>query len=165
MTGAENAIKRKLERDVLEFVQTVGGAGDDVACVLRLHALCEFFLGQVITSRMVRGNLIVDDDRFTFHHKLQVATAIGGLDPCTGAALRKLAKLRNRCAHERRPKIAPTELIEIGEAAGPHFKAALSQAKGEGRELHAVAWVIFSNMSALSSARELSALLKEKREA
>jgi hypothetical protein len=146
VSGAEDAIKLKLEQDVLEFVQTVGGASDDVACVLRLHALCELFLDQVITSRIVRGNLIVDDDRFTFHHKLQVAAAIGGLDPYTGGALRKLTKLRNRCAHERRPKIAPAELIEIGEAAGPHFQAALSETKGEDRELQAMAWVIFSNM-------------------
>ena len=165
MNRAEDVFRGKLEADLLEYVHVIGASSDDVARVLRLHSMCEYFLEQVILSRMIDGSVVVEDDRFTFHHKLQLAKALGGVDSATHAALRKLTKLRNRCAHERRPVIRPADLLEVGNASGPHFEKVLAETEDPHREFRAVAWAIFTNLSALSSAKEIFDLVKGNREA
>lgn len=143
--------------DILEFVHVIGSSSDDVARILRLHSMCEFFLERIVSSRMPGGALIVEDERFSFYHKLQIVSALGGLDSGTIGSLRKLSKLRNRCAHERKPQITSAELIEIGTIAGQHFSMALADFKGEHQEFRALAWAIFKNLSAQVTAPEIAA--------
>ena len=147
----------KTIEDILEFVHVIGASSDDVARILRLHSMCEFFLERIISSRMPGGTALVDDERFGFYHKLQIVVALGGLDSGTTGALRMISKLRNRCAHERKPQVSPTELVKIGTIAGSHFSVALADFEGEHREFRALAWAIFKNLSAQVTAPEIAA--------
>lgn len=143
--------------DILDFVRVIGSSPDDVARILRLHAMCEFFLERIISSRMPGGGSLIDDERFAFYHKLQIVGALGWLDSGTIGSLRMLAKLRNRCAHEKRPQVTSAELLKIGTIAGPHFSVALADFEGEHREFRALAWAIFKNLSTQVTAPEIAA--------
>ena len=157
MSSTEQSMHPKTMTDILDFVHVIGSSSDDVARILRLHGMCEFFLERIIASRMPGGSSLVDDERFSFYHKLQIVGALGGLDSGTIGALRKLSKLRNRCAHEKRPQVASAELVEIGTITGPHFGVALADFEGEHREFCALAWAIFKNLSAQVTAPEIAA--------
>lgn len=157
MSSTEQSMHPKTMTDILDFVHVVGSSSDDVARILRLHGMCEYFLERIISSRMAGGNSLVDDERFGFYHKLQIVGALGGLDSGTIGALRKLSKLRNRCAHEKRPQVAIAELIEIGNITGPHFSEALTDFEGEHKEFRALAWAIFKSLSTQVTTREIVA--------
>jgi len=137
----------KVVDDVLEFVHLLGTSSDDAAQVLRLHALAEYYLERLIRLRLSKGDLLVEDDRFSFHHKLQIVAALDSIDTQTIGALRKLSKLRNQCAHHRRPTVSAEQLIEIGMVLGKPFETALADFDGEKREFRAMAWALFTHLT------------------
>ncbi|MGH8468661.1 MAG: hypothetical protein ACREVY_06675 [Gammaproteobacteria bacterium] len=155
MEQQPSSLHPKVVEDILEFVHVIGGKTDDIARVLRLHALTEFFLDRIIRLRMPQGSTIADDDRFSYYHKLQIVTALDALDGNTIGALRKLSKVRNRCAHERKPVVSAEELIEIGSLFGAPFRKALNEFDGENREFRALAWALFSSLSTQVTPNEI----------
>jgi hypothetical protein len=146
-----STVHPKTMADLLEFVHVIGSSSDDIARILRLHSLCEYFLERTISNQLRGGAGLVEDERFAFYHKLQIVQALGTLDTGTIGALRKLAKLRNRCAHERKAKVNPADLMEIGRLVGPHFEVALADFDGEHKEFRAFAWALFTNMSQVTA--------------
>lgn len=82
-------------------------------------------------------------------------TALDALDGNTIGALRKLSKVRNRCAHERKPVVSAEELIEIGSLFGAPFRKALNEFDGENREFRALAWALFSSLSTQVTPNEI----------
>lgn len=147
MSKERKRLHSKEIADILEFVNVIGSSADDAARILRLHATSEFFLERIICLHMSNGSTLTEDERFTYYHKLQIVIALGALDSATVGTLRKLSKLRNRCAHERRPLVTGTELMEIGSIFGSPFAKAASDFEGENREFRALAWAIFTNLS------------------
>lgn len=134
-------------RELHELTTTLGNVVDLPAKILRLHALTEFYLERLITLRMNGGSAIANDDRFTYYHKLQIVSALGVLSSEVVGCLRKLSKLRNRCAHERRPEIGHEELNALGRMLGPKFDEALANVGGDPKEFTAVSWVLFTELT------------------
>jgi hypothetical protein len=151
VSDVPSSLHPKTIADILEFVHVIGATNDDVARILRLHGVCEYFLERIISNRMPSGNTLAQDERFGFYHKLQIVQALEGLDAGTISALRKLGKLRNRCAHERKASVDPSELIDIGRLTGAHFEVALKDFAGEHREFRALAWALFNNVSVVTA--------------
>lgn len=52
MEQQPSSLHPKVVEDILEFVHVIGGKTDDIARVLRLHALTEFFLDRIIRLRI-----------------------------------------------------------------------------------------------------------------
>jgi hypothetical protein len=147
----------RVEADVLEFIHVIGSPIDDATRLLRLHGLAEYFLERILVRRLPDGELLVGDERFGFYHKLQIALSLRELNSQTVGALRKLTKLRNRCAHERKPVIEVAEIVEIGNIVGPLFNKAMSDFEGENREFRALAWSLFTELSHQTTTREMVA--------
>lgn len=146
----------KVIEDLVEFVNIIGSSSDDAARVMRLHGLTEFFLERIICLRISGGATIIKDERFSYYHKLQIAIALGTIDTVTIGALRKLTKIRNRCAHERLPVITAADLVGIGSIFGEAFTKAVNDFEGENREFRALAWAIFTNLSRQVTPHEIA---------
>jgi hypothetical protein len=145
----------RTEADVLEFIHVVGAPLDDATRIIRLHGLAEYFLERILIRRLPDGDLLVGDERFGFYHKLQIALSLKELNAQTVGALRKLAKLRNRCAHERKPLVAPSDIVDIGNVVGPLFHKAMRDFEGGDKEFRALAWSLFTELSYQSTSREI----------
>jgi hypothetical protein len=152
----------RTQTDVLEFIHVIGAPIDDATRMLRLHGLAEYFLERILIRRLPDGELLVGDERFGFYHKLQIALSLRELNSQTVGALRKLAKLRNRCAHERRPFVETSEIVEIGEIVGPLFQKAMRDFEGEDKAFRALAWSLFTELNLQSTSREIMAEALEK---
>jgi hypothetical protein len=152
----------RTQADVLEFIHVIGAPIDHATRMIRLHGLAEYFLERILIRRLPDGELIVSDERFSFYHKLQLALSLRELNSQTVGALRKLAKLRNRCAHERRPVVEVSEIVEIGGIIGPLFHRGLQDFEGEDKEFRALAWSLFTELSNQSTSREVLAEALEK---
>jgi hypothetical protein len=147
----------QVEADLLELIHVVSAPIDDATRLMRLHGLAEYFLERILVRRLPDGELLVADDRFGFYHKLQIALSLRELNSQTVGALRKLAKLRNRCAHERKPIVEIAEIVEIGNLFGPLFRKAMTDSEGENREFRALAWSLFTELSHQTTSREMLA--------
>jgi hypothetical protein len=152
----------RTQTDVLEFIHVIGAPIDDATRMLRLHGLAEYFLERILIRRLPDGELLVADERFGFHHKLQIVLSLRELNSHTVGALRRLAKLRNRCAHDRRPIVETSEIVEIGEVVGPLFQKAMRDFEGENKEFRALVWSLFTELSHQSTSREIMAEALEK---
>lgn len=150
------AVHPKTVADLMEFVHVIGAPMDDATRLLRLHGLSEYFLERILARHLPNGSLLIDDERFGYYHKLQVAIALGALDAATVGALRKLSKVRNRCAHERKPAVEIREIEEIGQILNPLFAKAMSDFEGENREFRALAWALFTRLSNQTTALEIA---------
>lgn len=146
----------KTVADLMEFVHVIGAPMDDATRLLRLHGLSEYFIERVLEHRLPNGTVLVEDERFGYYHKLQVAIALGALDKPTVGALRKLAKIRNRCAHERKPAVEIQEIDAIGQILNPLFAKAMNDFEGENREFRALAWALFTKLSNQITALEIA---------
>lgn len=147
----------KIVSDIMEFVHVIGAPMDDSTRLLRLHGLSEYFLERILLRQLPNGPVLTKDERFSYHHKLQVALALDALNSSTVGALRKLTRTRNRCAHERKPKVGLREILDIGEALNPLFAKAMSEFSGENREFRALAWALFTQLSNQTTAIEVAA--------
>jgi uncharacterized protein YutE (UPF0331/DUF86 family) len=132
---------------VSEFRETVSGSTDPVAQVLRLHALTEYYLEQIIETQMRNGNIIINDNRFGYYHKLQLVNALGLLDPGLLGVLRKLSQLRNNFAHHRAPIVSKKDIRQVAKPLEAKYKLAFHRMTEEPKELLALAHVIFDQFS------------------
>jgi len=103
LTENEKKLLSEVVVEVREFYEALSGSSDPVAQVLRLHALSEYYLDQLIELQFRNGNIITCDKRFGYYHKLQVINALNLLDSNLVGVLRKLSQLRNNFAHQRVP--------------------------------------------------------------
>lgn len=148
----------RVKENLIEFIHVIGAEIDDATRLLRLHGLAEYFLEIHIQFHVPKGTLITKDERFGFYHKLQIVSTLGVLDSQTIGALRKLGKVRNRCAHQRRPIVKVDEVVQIGYMLGQRFDKGLTDFKGENCEFRALAWALFCNLSDQITSKELSKL-------
>ena len=147
----------KTMADLMELVHVIGAEVDDATRLLRLHSLSEYFLERILLHRLPNGAVLAEDERFGYYHKVQLAIAFGALKASTIGALRKLAKIRNRCAHERKPVVNIQEIVEIGQIIGPLFTKGMNDFEGDNREFRALAWALFTDLSNQTTALEIAA--------
>jgi hypothetical protein len=148
---------QKTMTDLMEFVHVIGAPVDDATRLLRLHGLSEYFIERILIHRLPKGSLIAKDERFSYYHKLQIAVALKALNPQTIGALRKLTKIRNRCAHVRKPVVEIQEIIEMGRIIGPLFERAINDYEGDNKEFRALAYALFTELSNQTTAVEIAA--------
>lgn len=143
----DDTVPPYVAKEILEYVYTMMHAKDAASKVLRLHALTEYYLDRLLNLSLKQGEVVTSDDRFTYYHKIKIAHALGLLGTGLVGCLRKLAKLRNRCAHELVPQVTMEEAQEIGRLLGPRYELALQEHSGENKELSALGWALFEELS------------------
>lgn len=162
MTGEKQSdehVPGYIAKEVLEYAFVMGPAKDVAARVLRLHALTEYYLDRLISIFMKNGGLISSDERFSYYHKIQIVNALGILNPAMIGCLRKLSGLRNRLAHVPWSEVSMEEIDRIGKLLGGKYEIALQENSGDKKELAALSWAIFEDLSI--KVAPLEALLDE----
>ncbi len=149
LTEDEKKILSEVIGELSEFNEAVSGSSDPVAQLLRLHALTEYYLEQLIETQFRNGTIITGDNRFGYHHKLQVVNALGLLDPGLVGVLRKLTQLRNNFAHHRAPVVTKKDIRQAAKPLDAKFKSALRKTSQEPKEILALARVIHEQFSHL----------------
>ena len=146
MDEPNTALHPKVVADIIDFANVIAGP-DDAARILRLHAATEFLLDRLLAMHLKVAPIVTDDERFSYYHKLQLAIALGAVDSTTVGALRKLTKLRHRCAHNRRPQVSAEDLNTIGIVFGNAYRDTVEDYDGEHREFRALSFVLFTHLS------------------
>jgi len=149
LTENEKKLLSEVIGELSEFNKSVSGSSDPVAQVLRLHALTEYYLEQIIETQFRNGTIITGDNRFGYHHKLQVVNALGLLDPGLIGVLRRLSQLRNNFAHHRAPVVTKKDIRQAAKPLEDKFKVALHRTSEEPKEILALARVIYEQFSQL----------------
>lgn len=94
--------------DIATFVGFVDG--DDLSMVLRSHLALETVLNGVLGRVGPNGNEL---DRIPFMAKVDVAIALGSLDPSLRAGFQKGNGIRNRFAHDLGVTLAETDATDF----------------------------------------------------
>ena len=145
----------KVVADIIDFANVIAGS-DDAARILRLHAATEFLLDRLLALHLKSPKCIIENDRFSYYHKLQLAIAFQAVDSTTVGALRKLTTLRHRCAHSRKPEVGAEELDAIGIVFGASYRDTANDYDGEHRQFRALAYVLFTRLSDQITPREIA---------
>lgn len=148
--GDNDQLHPKILEDLLRWSFSMGGTKDQVSKILRLHALTESYLDRLLTHCLKNASVLIQDDRFSYHHKRVLAGALGVLPPNVLESLKRLTQLRNRCAHSAFPEIAPSEIQYVAQPIDDACKIALTDHCEDGvtlDEFGAYSWALFSEIT------------------
>jgi abortive infection bacteriophage resistance protein len=140
-----------------EFLKAV--PGEELTMILRVHLLTEYFLEKVISLTLPFGDRLLKDSRFTYVQKLALVRSFGTLRDDLHCGLKKLNKIRNKCAHVRNRQITEEDLESIGQCLGENYREVLERENKEFRYrlLHVLS-MLSAGLSAL-----IEALVKKRK--
>ena len=146
----ESTLHPKAIEDILIWAHSTLSTSDNVSKVLRLHALTEHYLDRLLALRLRKANAVLDDARFSYHHKRILVEALGALPSNILESLKRLTSLRNKCAHNAHPSIT---VAEIQHAAQPIKETYETVQKDHAKngvsldEMGAFSWALFSEIT------------------
>lgn len=104
-----------------KFMQAIKGHSKDISILLRCHLIAEYFLDQIITTCISRGDLIVTDGRFTYSNKLLLVKGLDVVDDEVLTSLKHLNRIRNNCSHQMDYTISEADVDLIGRPYGNEY--------------------------------------------
>lgn len=146
----QESLHPKAAEDLWVWAHSTHGTNDKIARLLRLHALTEHYLDRLLALRLKDANLIVEDGRFSYHHKRILVAALGALPPNIIESLKRLTSLRNRCAHSAHPDITNADIRHAAQPVKDAFETAHRDHANDGQQLDnfgAYAWALFSEIT------------------
>ncbi|MET4161126.1 hypothetical protein ABIE61_000948 [Marinobacterium sp. MBR-111] len=151
-------ISNEVAEEILILVNVIYQNNDRAAQLLRLHALTEWYIERILQVLLKKPDIIINDSRFTYSHKLKLAYSMNGIDEKEENALRRLSKLRNECAHSMAPQITDKQIIDASQPIAEEFKLAMADRKKDGIAqdvFQAYIWAIFSQLSQKAALLEM----------
>ena len=139
----------KAVEDIVVWAHSTLSTNDNVSKLLRLHALTEHYLDRLLALHLQDADIVLDDGRFSYHHKRLLVTALGALPPNITESLKRLTSLRNKCAHSAHPMIEDSEVRHAAQPIKEAFEAAHADYVNDGLKLDdlgAYTWALFSEM-------------------
>lgn len=140
----------RMAEEILIWAHVTSGAKDNVSKLLRLHALTEYYLERILRLHVRNADAILDDGRFTYHHKRVVVEAVGGLPADVLESLKRLTVLRNKCAHDLVPEITQADIRHAAQPIWQAYEEARSDyVKDEvsSDEMALLSWAMFSQIT------------------
>lgn len=138
-------IEARVDAEVQKLTATLTTADDPVlGLLLRFHLLVEELLDRVIAANAKRPQY-VDELRLSFAQKISLFAALeAGPSSAVVDALKRMNRLRNKCAHEHGKRIDAVELGHIGECFGDYAALRTAHANTPGAPLTTLAVGIFA---------------------
>lgn len=136
--------------EILVMYRAVFQADDLPSKILRLHALTEWYIERLLTVRLRAPEQILAEGKFNYGQKLAILIAMGALPIKVGDALRRLSKLRNKCAHEMFPEVTDEEILDAAQPILKEFKLTLQDHETDKLKrdtFHVYAWSLFTELS------------------
>lgn len=119
--SASSPIRENLTKnDYSRFKEHVRLNDNEITMVSRAHLLVEYYLNQLISTELKRGDIIVGN-RFTFDQKLTIVKAISCLPTQILDSVKQLNSVRNSCAHEINYTISENDIDKIGMPFGKDY--------------------------------------------
>jgi hypothetical protein len=109
------------ESEAKELTEVLGQDDAVANRLLRFHLLTEYMLDRIITTRLKRGDRVLEDGNLSYHQKLLLVHSLDILPDKAIASLRQLNKLRNALSHERSARVTISDLESIGRPYGKDF--------------------------------------------
>ena len=101
-------------------MKTVNPRLDSVLMVLKAHLLAEYYIDQLISLEIRRGDIILNNS-FNFYQKLIVIKSLDLMENYLWDSIEALNRLRNRCAHDMDYKISETDIDKLGFPQGREY--------------------------------------------
>jgi hypothetical protein len=142
----------------------MSGVMDNASKVLRLHSLTEYYLNRILSLRLSDAGSVLNDGRFSYHHKRLIVQALGALPSNVLESLRRLTALRNKCAHKIRPDITTADILHAAEPIEAAFKTTHDDHANDGvaiDDFRAYSWALFSEISLRLTPYEIEFLKTE----
>lgn len=155
----EEYIDSRHAAEILVMYSAVFRTNDLTNRLLRLHALTEWYIERLINLAFPEPDYILSEGKFGYSQKLSILLAMKSISIDLGDALRRLTKLRNKCAHEIFPIISENQIVDLAQPIKNEFNTALQDREkdGLGKDVfHAYAWALFSQLSLQVSPIEIA---------
>ena len=121
-TPAQNGEnERKANPHFERFIKAIPKGTDSVAGILRVHLLAEYYLDQIIITRLKRGDIITDA-KFQFWEKIIIIEALDIVSKEILDSLKKLNVVRNSCSHVLEYCITESDIDKIGNPFGKKYQ-------------------------------------------
>lgn len=146
----DQAIPKEVVEEIVILYTTVFESKGRPGQILRLHALTEWYIERLLGILLKKPDVIINNQRFSYSHKLKIVQSLNGLPERIIDALRRLSKLRNECAHSMYPVISDEAILEASQPITKEFKLTLQDHKNDRMEkdiFHAYVWALFSELS------------------
>ena len=146
----EQTPRPEVVEDILAWAYSTSGTNDNVSKLLRLHALTEHYLDRLLALRLKNPDMVVEDGRFSYHHKRVLVAALGALPPSIIESLKRLTALRNKCAHSAYPKIVDKDIRHAAQPIKKAFDITHQDHAKDGvliDDLGAYAWALFAEIT------------------
>lgn len=146
----EHTLRPEAVEDILVWACSTLGTNDNVSKLLRLHALTEHYLDRLLALRLINPDMVVEDGRFSYHHKRVLVAALGALPSSIIESLKRLTALRNKCAHSAYPKIVDSDIRDAAQPIKEAFDIAHQDHVKDGvpiDDLGAYAWALFTEIT------------------
>ena len=111
---------KKEDTGFTRFIKVVNPKLDPILMVLKALLLAEYYIDQIISLEIPRGDILLDNN-FTFSQKLIIVKALNIMDNGLWDSINALNKLRNRGAHDMEYKISETDIDKIGFPQGKAY--------------------------------------------
>lgn len=111
----ESDMKRRVESITLIQKHFVDETGDAVSLILRAHLFAEHLIEGLLESHLGDKSKPILELDLNFSKKLQLLEGYDLLPPALIVSIRKLNKLRNRCAHTLELQITNEEIKPLFE--------------------------------------------------
>ena len=155
----ESTLNPRVVEDILVWACSTQSTKDNVSKLLRLHALTEYYLDRLLVLNLRDGDILVEDGRFSYHHKRVLVAALGALPPNIIESLKRLTALRNKCAHSPFPEIAGSDIRHAAQPIKDAFNIAHQDHANDGvsiDDLGAYAWALFTEITLRVTPYELA---------
>jgi hypothetical protein len=141
-TMREKAHKIEFDR----YWKAMNQRSTDINKLLNSHLLAEYYLEQIITIELPRGDRLLDEGNFQFWHKLLIVKSLDILEDEMVTSLKHLNSLRNSTSHEMNFSISEADIDKIGRPFGKEYQKIKIEEKSKDLLKYTLMYIL-SNLS------------------